>query len=425
MNKRILTTILSLILITTGVSAQNESKQPSAAKLQAKARAAMKKDIAQAKAFLKAGNNLDKAEQLMRKHLSDTANVRNERLWLIMFDAVKKQYDQGNEKLYLKQKYDTASLFNLTKKMFDILEAFDTIDARPNERGEVKPQYRKRHGEFLDSYRNNLYNGGVYFIGKQKFSEAYSFFDTYLESACHPLFKSYNYSNNDKRMPEAAYWAVYCGYKMQQPKATLHHTYYALKDTAHYQLMLQYLADTYQLEGDTSRYIGTLREGFEKYPEMKFFFSRLVDFYGTHNQWENVLQVASQAIDKDSDDVEAKVVRSTALLNTSRYDDCIAFSNQLIALSDSLADPYYNSGMASYYRAIEIDRILKPTSKQRQAMQNYYQQAMKHLERYRQLAPDQQDRWALPLYTIYLNLNMGKEFDEINQLIRQKANKKN
>lgn len=138
-----------------------------------------------------------------------------------------------------------------------------------------------------------------------------------------------------------------------------------------------------------------------------------------------MLQVASQAVDNDSDDLEAKVVRSTALLNTSRYDDCIAFSNQLIALSDSLADPYYNSGMASYYRAIEIDKILKPTSKQRQAMQNYYQQAMKHLERYRQLAPDQQDRWALPLYTIYLNLNMGKEFDEINQLIRQKANKKN
>lgn len=424
MNKRILTTILSLILIMAGVSAQNDSKHPSAAKQRAKARAAMKKDIMQARTYLKAGNNLDKAEQMMKKHLADTANVRNERLWLIMFDAVKKQYDQGNEKLYLKQKYDTAALFNLTKKMFDILEAFDSIDALPNERGEVKPQYRKRHAEFLDSYRNNLYNGGVYFIGKQKFSDAYSFFDTYLESACHPLFKQYNYSSNDPRMPEAAYWAVYCGYKMQQPKATLHHAYFALKDTAHYELMLQYLADTYQLEGDTARYVATLREGFEKYPEMKFFFNRLVDFYGTHQQWESVLQTADEALLKDPDDMEAKVIRSTALLNTSRYDDCISYSDKLIAQYDSIADPYFNSGMASYYRAIEIDKNLKLTTKERQAMQNYYQQAMTRLQRYRQLAPDQFERWALPLYTIYLNLNMGKEFDEINQLIRQNGHPK-
>ena len=30
------------------------------------------------------------------------------------------------------------------------------------------------------------------------------------------------------------------------------------------------------------------------------------------------------------------------------------------------------------------------------------------------------DQWALPLYTIYLNLNMGKEFDEIDKLLNQK-----
>ena len=29
--------------------------------------------------------------------------------------AVKKQYEQGNEKLYLKQAYDTAQLFNATR----------------------------------------------------------------------------------------------------------------------------------------------------------------------------------------------------------------------------------------------------------------------------------------------------------------------
>ena len=30
------------------------------------------------------------------------------------------------------------------------------------------------------------------------------------------------------------------------------------------------------------------------------------------------------------------------------------------------------------------------------------------------------DKWGTPLYTIYLNLNMGKEFEEIDRIINQK-----
>ena len=46
---------------------------------------------------------------------------------------------------------------------------------------------------------------------------------------------------------------------------------------------------------------------------------------------------------------------------------------------------------------------------------------MPYLEKYRQLEPDQTDKWALPLYTIYLNLNLGKEFDEIDKLMKKKG----
>ena len=34
------------------------------------------------------------------------------------------------------------------------------------------------------------------------------------------------------------------------------------------------------------------------------------------------------------------------------------------------------------------------------------------------MVPDEKGLWGLPLYTIYLNLNMGKEFDEIDKLLK-------
>jgi hypothetical protein len=41
------------------------------------------------------------------------------------------------------------------------------------------------------------------------------------------------------------------------------------------------------------------------------------------------------------------------------------------------------------------------------------------MEQYRQLAPDQKGKWAPALYKIYLNLNMGRQFEEIDRLMKE------
>ena len=45
--------------------------------------------------------------------LKDSANKENKRIYLTLFEAIRQQYDQGNMKLYLKQKYDTAAFFTI------------------------------------------------------------------------------------------------------------------------------------------------------------------------------------------------------------------------------------------------------------------------------------------------------------------------
>lgn len=50
---------------------------------------AQKKELSQAKANIKAGNNLAQAEQSMRKLLEDSDNIRETKIWLTMFEAIK------------------------------------------------------------------------------------------------------------------------------------------------------------------------------------------------------------------------------------------------------------------------------------------------------------------------------------------------
>lgn len=384
---------------------------------------AQRKIITQAKENIKKGSNLETAEKSMRELLKDSANRQKDKIWLTLFSAVRRQYEQGNEKLYLKQNYDTATLFNSTLRMFQVLESFDSIDAVPDRGGEVKLKYRKKHAEYLNGLRPNLFTGGTFFIKKQKFNDAYSFFNAYINCADQPLFKSYSYYAKDRRMPEAAYWAVYCGYKLKDPKLILHNTYLALKDTAHYVYMLQYLSESYLLEKDTVRYINTIKEGFDKYPRFPFFFPRLIEYYVEKSDYKQALSIADKAISNDSTSLIAKFAKSTILLNTGRYAECISLCDSMIMKNDSIADVYLNAGLAYFNRAVKLDKDIKITPSQRRNTVADYRKAMSYLEKFRHMMPEEQNKWALPLYTIYLNLNIGDKFDEIDKLINDNIKK--
>lgn len=385
---------------------------------------AQKKEISVAKDQVKAGSNLAQAQASMEKLLKDSVNHRNKKIWNLLYESVRKQYEQGNEKLYLKQSYDTATLFNLTKKLFVVAQGMDSIEVLPDSKGHVKIEFRKSHSEYLSQIRPNLYSGGLWFIRKQKYKDAYQMLDQYLHCASIPLFASNAYRQNDPKMPVAAYWAVFCGYKMKDAKATLHHSYEALKDTAHYDYMLQYLAETYKLEKDTVRYLNSLKEGFEHSPKFPFFFPRLVEFYAGQNQLDSAMNVIDKALAMDADNKTYLFAKSTILLNQGKNKECIGVCDKLLAMKDSLPDIYYNAGLAYFNMAVTLDKNTQISRKKYDEINDYYKKAMPYLEQYRKMQPDEVAKWSLPLYTVYLNLNKGKEFDEIDQIIRKQNHKK-
>jgi len=383
-----------------------------------------KKEISQAKQFVKAGNNLEQAENMMRKLLADSTNRRNVKVWNILFNAIKKQYEQGNEKLYLKQQYDTAKLFITTRKMFEVLEAFDSIQAVPDKHGKVKLKYRDKHATFLDQYRLNLYHGGTYFIKKQNFKEAFLMLDSYIKCASQPLFQSYKYIETDNMLPEAAYWATYCGYKMSDTRLALQHSKLALTDSIHHVYLIQYLAETYKEENDTAGYIQNLKEGFLKYPQSPYFFPRLVEYYSHKNDYVSAMKVVDTALAIDSTEIVYRFAKSSLLLNTGQYEECIKVSDKLIVDNDSLADAFLFAGLSYYNQALELERIVSKAKGNKAKIIKKYQKAYPYLERYRELAPEQKNKWGVPLYKIYYNLNMGKKFEEIDKLIREEKNDK-
>lgn len=379
---------------------------------------AQKKEISQARANIKAGNNLAQAEQQMSRLLEDSDNIRNKKIWITMLEAIKKQYDQGNEKLYLKQQYDTAALFNTCHRLFVQMQRFDSIDALPAKDGKIRPEYRRRHADMLNLLRPNLYNGAIYYIGKAKYADAYNCLSIYIDCDNSPLFSHYNYGERDTLMPKAAYWATYCGYKLKNPQKTLHHTYLALKIPRYWEPMLQYLSATYLIEKDTARYLKTLDEGFNRYPTNAFFYSQLVAHYAEGRQWQKALDVCTGAIQHNPKDSLLLITESTIMLNLQRYDECLTVADSIISRYGPLPEAYLNAGLACFNKGVTLGMAAKRKNDKAE-MLRLYRKALPYLQQAQKALPNLKDKWALPLYTIYLNLNMGREFEEIDKIIKQ------
>ena len=381
---------------------------------------AQKKEINAAIDNLKANKNLEKVETSMMTLLKDSSNISNEKIWNLLFESLKKQYQAGNEKLYLKQKYDTASLFNIASRMFAVMTRYDSIDAEPDKKGRVRPKMRKPNSSTLNSLRPNLFNGGIFFIGKYDYSKAYTLLDQYVSAAEMPIFKSYNYTAKDKNLPKAAYWAAYCGYKLNDAQKVLHNTYLALKDKEHYESMLQYLAATYMLENDTARSIATMEEGFAKYPKSEYFFSHLMDYYSQKANWDKATTLTDKAIQADSANNMAWIAKSTILINSGDYENSFRISQSVLQKDSTIEDAWLNAGLAKYNQGVCIEHDTNDFKQKRKQVLHYYKEALPYLEKYRSLCPNNADKWAMPLYSIYLNLNMGKQFEEIDELIKKR-----
>ena len=380
---------------------------------------AQKKELSQARSYIKSGKDYDKAEKLMTDLIAkDSASRQNKKVYATWYESVLGQYQQINEKIYLQQKYDTATVYTLLNRMYRVAESLDSLDAKPDEKGKVKLEYRKSNADQLDKLRRNLYFGGTYNVRRSKFKEAFGFFETYIDAARQPLFTAYDYAKNDSSMATAAYWATLAGYRMKDAERTLRYSNMALTDASRAVYIRQYICEAYLWQNNEEAYLKALEDGFEHHPEYAYFFPRLGDYYNKHGQIDKTLRLSNEALAKYPDHSLFLLAKSVALLELDHYDECIEVSNKLISKEPELPEPYFNIATCYLNQALELEKKNEPRL-YRQKLTDLYTKARPHMEQYRKLAPNDQKRWAPALYRVYLNLNMGQQFEEIDRLMRR------
>ena len=113
---------------------------------------------------------------------------------------------------------------------------------------------------------------------------------------------------------------------------------------------------------------------------------------------------------------------------SKNYDEAIKQYETAIEKDEKLSDAYFNLGLCIMFQASEymdsksnLDYRSKAYKDAVKEQKNYYKKALPYFLKYRELEASATDKWAIPLQTIYYQLDMSKELNEIESRMKEKG----
>lgn len=386
--------------------------------------------ISEAKDAVKNNRNQANAEKRLMDNVGreDVTQEQRADMYFMAQELERSLNAAENQKLYLRQAYDTIKFFSTILKMHEYALLCDSVESLPNVKGVVKYRYQGRSREILKTYRSNLLNGGKFLLKRNRFAEAFPYFDMYLQSAQSKMFELYPVIKADSLLPQVAYWATVSAYNANDPARALQHIDEAIAgaDTLLRVSLQEYKVRCYEVMDNKEKRIENLIEGTKLYPGHDYFFLHLMDVYAEGKHYDEGVALCNDMLQRVGDRAIYWYGQSQMYIGKQEYDSCIVASDNALRLDDKMVDAYYNKGVSCLNKAVifaetACNDIRDPKCKEdRRILQQLYRDAQGPMERLRELAPDDSKRWASPLYRIYLNLNMGKEFAEMEKILNAK-----
>lgn len=381
------------------------------------------------------GTNPDfaKAEQLINEALNNPETKDDAATWDVAGFIQKRRSEKEMESAYLRKPYDTLQVYNSALNMCKYYFKCDELAEQPNEKGKVKNRFRKANAASMLVERGNLINGGIQYFNmatgkeneeaKELNNKALAFFATYIDIAASPMFEKENLLQTDTVLPQIAYYASLAAAKNEDYPSILKYAPYAQNDKEVGKYAMEFISTALKAQGDTLKWIASLKEGIQKYPEHSFFFGHLIDYYSNNNKYDEAMEFADSMLAKDPQNTFYLYVKGYLYHNMKNYDKAIEFYTKTTDIDPNYAEAYSNLGLIYCLQAQDFSEkattdVNDPKYKEDQlTLKGFYEKARPCYEKARQLKPEQKDLWMNGLYRVYYNLDMGPEFKEIDDMM--------
>lgn len=357
------------------------------------------------------------------------ANARNDSIlknepqtWYFSGLLQERIYNGKNDDIYLWKKgksdvkVDTVQFYS---SLYDLFKYMLVCDSLETVQGTNK--FRKASAAVVKDLRPNLNSGGLFYLQKEDYKNAFPYFSMLVDASSSSLFKD----NDSPLVVRSAYSACLSAYFSQNYEGVVKYSDLAMKDTTHTRYALVYKSLSLKKLGYTADYLATLRNGMDRFLNDDFFYMELVNYYSNYPEKIDSFYTTSEEQLKLHPE-KAFYYYALGLLNMKKenYPEAIKWdieavkrdSTNIVYLKD-LGQCYFLQ--AQIYEDTASTSIENPRFKtDRTRILDTYRKALDCYERLRLLAPEDKSLWVSALYTIYFKLNMGQQFQEIEKIMR-------
>ncbi len=369
--------------------------------------------------------NIEDARNLIKGALENPETKDNPEAWYLAGLVENKQFDTERAKELIGQKPDDTKMYTGLGNIMNYFVKADELDQMPNEKGKVKPKYRKDMKAIMLANKLYYINGGAYFFENENSQKAYDLFQQYIDIPKMKMFEGDNLAANDTMYSQIKFYAAICLYKLGDHQKTIA-AYEGLKNDGYKENeVYQYLCSEYEQVKDTLGLIRTLKEGVEKFPEESYFILNLINQYIYTNQTDEAIEYLTKAIASKPNDPQLHDVLGRIYENKKDIPKAKECFEKAISIDPNYVDAVSNLGRLYFNQAVEDQAAANDISDNKKyevavaKAKEVFKQALPYFEKAHQMKPEERD-YMIALRGIYYNLNMGDKYDEIEKKLGNK-----
>ena len=378
-----------------------------------------KKIIKSVKSQLKE-EKYQQAEDMLSKVMKDRQEARDDaEFHYLRLQTLRGLATAENRNMYLNTRPDTAKYFTYINRIYEYGFSCDSLDRLPDAKGRVRPSYTSYIINMLSTYRNNIKSGGKYYSKKNKYDDAYRFFDLYLTTMHHPLITAAKDYQLDDDTLSIARLAVYSAFNASKHPNVMKYLPTAMKDTTDYALLCQIGSTSLMTMNDTVQALDYLQKGWKADPQQEYFYIHLIDYYVEHEKYAEAIDIIDKQLEVEPQKRLLWFVKGKCEQCLDSVDLAIQCYQKAIECQADDALSYSSIGGIYIEKAREVYDInnyqpgTQAYTRAKKQQNQIYEQAKSALENARKYAPEDKALWHDGLMEAYFKLNLGKELKEL------------
>ena len=371
------------------------------------------------------GNDLNEARTLIKQATTNAETANDPETWKISGDIGNKAFDNERTNEMLGKQANQEVMYNgLLESYAPYLKA-DSLGELPDAKGKVKNRFRKDIAGILKANHPFYINGGIFFNEKQQYAKASDFFEIYWNIPSLPMFAGQKDAFLiDSTFQTIKYYAIITAIQAQDHKRALAMLKRAASEpfiaNSAYQEsdIYELIASEYIQQGDTAKYIETLYEGAEKFPQNGYFSGNIVNVLVRQGKNQEAIEYLDKAIVTDPSNPDYYRVKAALFSEKKDYKG----AEDLFLKSLDL-DPNFETsleGLAVLYilQAQDLKEKTATMSDRKLQLENdkqtvhFYQKSLPYLEKFTQSLKDRSadkteiESALMKLRNVYYNLSM-------------------